>query len=1033
MLAVIVVLLVAGRASGFSVPGPDPARPIRQMRHDSWNESSGLSGSVYSLAQTTDGFLWIGTSTGLYRFDGMKFEPYLEFNEDQPVSEVSALLPTGDGGLWIGYRDGVAFLKQDVATVYTAPQGLPYGRVTSLAQTGDGAIWAAVTLSGGEKAGAVQASVTGLARLSHGRWEKIGPAWNYPEKSAGRVIVDGAGTLWVTGGESVHFLPRGTRTFQETGLKVSTWTQVCAGPDGSIWLADPVAHTILHFPVSLLHDHVTVSGEPLQGIYAIRFDHARSFWMATDRGVFRVGPGLIGAVPTVTTDDIEKDSFRAADGLSSAETNALLQDREGNIWVGTTNGLDRFSERSATRINLGHTPSDLITGPRSEVWASQFGASPLLIPLHDAKPYPLSVWFTRSFYMDRRGTLWAAMQSDASWQSRALWKDDKGDLTRVTSPPGVNGPLIDGIVGDAHGRLWLTISGYGEYTLDDEGRWEKIPVFSGNEATIAPDAQFLDASGRAWLEYYTHHAVVMVDGTRRTFFTPGHGLELGRPLAGGASGSQVWISGTDGLGFFDGKEFQIVRAADGSTFANASVVIPTQRDGLWLKGPSGVTQIPAHELAARYRDHAHSVRYRRFDGSTDFVTPLAPSRRSASDTGAVVSGDGKLWFAVHDGVAMIDPAHLARNEIPPPVFIRNLTANGRSLSAYHDVTLPQSTTAVSLGYTALSLTLSDRNRFRYQLLGMDKGWTDAGTRRQAFYTNLKPGTYTFKVIAANNDGVWNETGAAITFRIPPTFFQTIWFQILLAVVFAALLWFLFLIRLHQHRKRIETGLRERVMERERIARELHDTLLQGFEMLVLRFQVITDNMAPDNPSRVFLEDSLSRSEQTLKEGRERVSALRTEAESGEDLVEDLRKFGENLAQESTTTFQLRVEGTPTTLRSIVHEEVRMIAREAMANAFHHAEATSIDCRIIFTRRHFMFVCADDGCGIAKAVSGSGNIRNHWGLVGMQERARKIGAILHMGSGEHRGTSIELKLRADMAYAKRMQSLFFRRMKPEPPE
>lgn len=1024
MLALFVALLVAGPACGFRVPGPDPARPISQMRHASWNEASGLSGSVYSLAQTADGFLWIGTSTGLYRFDGMKFEPYPEFN-GEPVTEVGALLPTDDGGLWIGYRDGVAFLKQDVATVYAAQQGLPHGRVTSLAQTGDGAIWAAVTLSGGEKAGAVQASTAGLARLFHGRWEKVGAGWHYPAKSAERVIVDGAGTLWVAGGESVHFLPRGTRTFQQTGIKVSTWTHVCVGPDGSIWMADPVAHTIFHFPASPQTGPVTVSGDPLQGIYAIGFDHARSFWMATDRGLFRVAPDVIDAGPTVTTDQIEKDGFRAADGLSSSETNAILQDREGNLWVGTTNGLDRFSDRSATLIHLGHTPSDLITGPRSQVWASQFGASPLLIPLHDAKPYPLRNWFTRSFYMDQDDTLWAAMQSGTSWESRGLWKDEKGILTRLQPPPGVNGPLIDGIVGDADGRLWMTISGYGEYTLDHDGRWERIPVFTGNEANIAPDAQFLDASGRAWLAYYTHDAVVMIDGSRRTVFTPGHGLDLGRPLAGGASGTRVWISGTDGLGFFDGKRFQTIRAANGSSLANASVVMPTPHDGLWLKGPAGVTQIPAHELAAVYRDPAHAVGYRRFDATTDFVTPLAPSRRSASDTGAAVSTDGKLWFAVHDGVAMIDPAHLAKNDIPPPVVIRNLTANGRSFSAYHDLTLPASTTDVSLEYTALSLALSERNRFRYQLVGMDKGWKDAGTRRQAFYTNLTPGTYTFKVIAANNDCVWNEKGAALTFRIPPTFFQTIWFRILLAAVFTALLWLLFLLRLHQSRKRIESRLKERIMERERIARDLHDTLLQGFEMLVLRFQIITDNMSPDNPSRVFLEDSLARSEQTLKEGRERVSSLRADVESGEDLVEDLRCFGENLAQKTTTLFQLRVDGTPTPLGSIVHEEVRMIGREAIANAFRHAQATIIDCRVVFSRRHFILVCADDGCGIAKAVLGSEKIRNHWGLVGMQERAGKIGALLHLGSGNHGGTTVELKLAADIAYAGRRRSLLSR--------
>jgi Two component regulator propeller len=182
--------------------GPDPSRPIKQMRHASWNEASGLSGVVYSLTQTADGFLWIGTSTGLYRFDGLKFEPFLELAGDRPILEAGALLAASDGGLWIGYRNGVAFLKQGKASFYTEQEGLPYGRVSNLAQTQDGAVWAAITLSGGGKAEGGKSFLAGLTRFSDGRWEKIGPNWNYLANSAEKVVVDDAGTLW-----RVHPIP----------------------------------------------------------------------------------------------------------------------------------------------------------------------------------------------------------------------------------------------------------------------------------------------------------------------------------------------------------------------------------------------------------------------------------------------------------------------------------------------------------------------------------------------------------------------------------------------------------------------------------------------------------------------------------------------------------------------------------------------------------------------------------------------------------------------------------------------------------
>jgi hypothetical protein len=465
----------------------------------------------------------------------------------------------------------------------------------------------------------------------------------------------------------------------------------------------------------------------------------------------------------------------------------------------------------------------------------------------------------------------------------------------------------------------------------------------------------------------------------------------------------------------------MIRAADGQHFGNASVVIPTEHDGLWHKGPKGITQIPDDEVRAFLRDPSHTVSYRIIDAATDFVTQLAPSRSSASDTGAVLSGDGKLWFAVFGGVAMIDPSHLAKNDLPPPVLITALSANGRTYSTYHDLTLPKSTREVSLDYTALSLTLSERNRFRYQLVGLDKEWRDAGTRRQAFYTNLEPGTYTFKVIAANNDGVWNGTGASIVFTIPPTFVQTIWFRALEALISVILLCALFLIRLHYMNKKTEARLRERLIERERIARDLHDTLLQGFQMLILRFQVITDTLSAENPARKLMEESLTRSEKAMQEGRDRVGALRSESEYGENLAYEIRRFGEDLSAGSTTAFHFSVKGAPTPLQAVVHEEIRMIAREAIANAFRNAGAATIRCQIIFTRRYFIFVCSDDGCGIPEGVFGSGKIRNHWGLVGMQERTRKIGAMLRIVPAVPCGTKVELKLRAAIAYAANMES------------
>jgi signal transduction histidine kinase/ligand-binding sensor domain-containing protein len=998
--------LFFARQAGAS--GPDPSRPIKQMRHASWNEASGLTGVVYSLAQTTDGFLWIGTSMGLYRFDGLKFEPFLELAGDHPILEVRALLASSDGGLWIGYRNGVAFLKQDQASFYTEQQGLPYGRVINLAQTPDGAIWAAVTLSGGGKMEGGQNPLAGLARFFNGRWEKIGRDWNYSANSAERVVVDGAGTLWVTGGESILFLLRGSRTFRQAPVKASPWTEVCIGPDGSVWMADSIGHTLFNFRKAPAVGHVSVTADILQDVNGIRFDDAHSLWLATGGGLYRIPPGSISALPKHTRQESQKDQFLVADGLSNREVKGVLEDREGNIWVGTANGLDRFSDRSVTQIDIGHLASDLIAGPHSEVWASQFGASPYLIPLHDSKPFLLRNWFTRCFYMDPKGTLWAAMQSSSTWESRGLWKDQNGKVTKVPPSPDLKGPLIDGILGDAAGRLWMTIRGYGEYTLHD-GKWERVPVFTGEDRDISPDAQFLDALGRAWLLYYARNTVVMVDGARRTFFTTDHGLDLGSPIVGWASGTQVWVSGTNGLGFFDGERFQNIRASDGSPFGNVTAVIPTEHDGLWLKGPEGVIQIPHEELVDFFHDHTHPVRYRIFDGATDFVSQLVRYRPATSGTDAVRSGDGKLWFSDSTGVAMIDPAHLARNDLAPPVFIRSLTANGQVYSTYQYLSLPKSTRDVSLDYTALSLTLSERNRFRYQLVGVDKEWRDVGTRRQAFYTNLAPETYTFKVVAANNDGVWNDTGASITFRIPPTFVQTIWFKLLLIATVALSVWVLYVLRLRNATAEISARLGERLQERERIARELHDTLLQDFQAMILRFHSISRRLVSGDLNRLAMDEGLRYADKALAEGRNRIRDIRVNTEAPQDLSKAFANYGEELSQLRPVAFDVKVTGTQIEIDPFVRDEIYRIGREAIGNAFRHSDCSKIEVELAFAFSEVQMKIRDDGRGLDPAILSAGGKPGHWGIYNMRERARKIGASLEISSQPNAGTTLLLKL------------------------
>jgi signal transduction histidine kinase len=381
----------------------------------------------------------------------------------------------------------------------------------------------------------------------------------------------------------------------------------------------------------------------------------------------------------------------------------------------------------------------------------------------------------------------------------------------------------------------------------------------------------------------------------------------------------------------------------------------------------------------------------------------------------VEAGDGKLWLALTGHLGYIDPHDLVRNPVAPPVRITSLLASGREyLPQAFPIELPQGTTQLRIPYTAYSFAAPDRVRFKYRLEGFEKDWQDAGDRREATYTNIAPGAYRFQVIAANNDGVWNETGAALGFVVLPAFYQTTWFYILCIIAGGSLLVLLYRLRLHQVTSAVRLRLEERIVERERIARELHDTLLQGLQGLILRFQAGTNRVSPQDPGRRVLESALERADQVLIEGRNRVKGLRASAQMQGDLPAALEKVGEQLAQDSDVRFSLAIEGTPRSVHPILKEEAFLIVREALTNAFRHACASSVEAEIIYSRAELRLRVRDNGRGIAESVLAHG-VPGHWGLAGMRERAQRIRGQLEIWTRAGAGTEVQLRLGASLAY------------------
>jgi signal transduction histidine kinase len=453
---------------------------------------------------------------------------------------------------------------------------------------------------------------------------------------------------------------------------------------------------------------------------------------------------------------------------------------------------------------------------------------------------------------------------------------------------------------------------------------------------------------------------------------------------------------------------------DGSAFAGVSGIVAVAEDGLWFSDNRGIIHIRESELQQRRSGRVEFESFGLLDGLT---TELRGSLASPS---AAQTTDGRIWFATTKGLAWINPRISIRNTVPPPVLIESVVANGRQHSISTPVSLPPGTANLQIAYTATSLTVPERVRFRYRLEGQDREWQDAGTRREAFYTNLDPGSYHFRVIACNNDGVWNDTGASMRFTIAPSYYQTGWFRAVAAVTVLALFWTLYQFRLRQIAHAFNQRLDERVSERTRIARELHDTLLQSFQGLMLRFQSVRD-LLPANPARAVeaLDKALNRADQAIVEGRDAIQDLRSSTTAVPELAQAMAAWAEDFAQGpngegSPATFRVSMVGTPRDLHPLLRDDVLRIACEALRNAYYHAQASHIEAEVTYGARDVRVRIRDDGKGIDPQHLHAGKSR-HWGLTTMRERAEQIGADLSLWSEVGAGTEVDLRIPRSVAY------------------
>jgi ligand-binding sensor domain-containing protein/signal transduction histidine kinase len=1000
-----VLFLLLSAASSRAL---DPSVHISQYGHIAWRIQDGFfTGAPTSIAQTADGYLWVGTADGLFRFDGTRFVPSSDISHQQTLAsaEVSALLGARDGSLWIGAGYRFFRWKDNRLSQYSGDEDQ---FVESIVETNRGSVWLARDRYTDGKGPLCEVKDLGLR--CYGRSEGV------PFINAFSVTEDRSGNLWIGSDAQLLRWQSGRSTSWEFKRLRKT-----EGLDGVVALVidrNDCVWAGSNYPGLGLEQFQNGYWKPylspqLKGsnieVSRLYQDRNGSLWVGTEGdGIYRISAG-------------KADHFDAANGLSGDKITAIFQDHEGTVWVGTSNGIDSFRDlpivtlSSRDGLHLDDARS-IVASSDGTIWigndgsldALRNGAITSILP-KDGLPGRV----VTSILEDPSGGLWVGLDSSLFYLT-----DRKFVPVINRSAPNIVLSMTRG----ADGTLWAELGGATNNTLVriQNGHVIAEKASPPGEAVMALAA---DHDGRLWLAGDKLHYLDNSGETTLTDFGPRYGYLRNIAVD---SANFVWFGATKGLvGFRDGK-MQVMTTKNGLPCERINTLVLDDHGFLWLYAQCGLIRIEHSELEKWWNNPGIRVISTVFDSMDGFHGGPSPFRPAATK-----SPDGRLWFTNGSVVQTIDPKNLYLNRLPPPVHIEQVRTNGEIYFPDSTVRLPRLSRNIEIDYSGLSFVIPQRVQFRYELQGYDTAWQEAGVRRSAFYTNLRPGTYTFRVTASNNSAVWNTQGATLTFVILPAWYQTVWFRSLVSLLLILLGYGFYLLRTHQVEATIKARFDERLDERTRIARELHDTLLQSFHGLMFRFQAAR-NLMPLKPESAMhvLDEAISATEQALAEGRDAIRDLRPETSDQLDLPQLLTAVGSEVLNAATAgepipEFRVIAEGTPKRLSAALQSEVYRIGREVIRNAFYHAAATRIEAEVLYDELQLRMRIRDDGKGIARKDLEANGRPGHWGLPGIRERARRIGAQLDFWSEMGAGTEVELRIPAAIAYEERRARRGFR--------
>jgi ligand-binding sensor domain-containing protein len=984
--------VLVGVYSSRTAGAIDPNRTVSQYVREAWTTENGFPrGPVYSINQTPDGYLWIGTEVGLLRFDGLSFrDMQADVTGLPPLNHVLGLVVDHGGTLWTLLRRPTLLRYHDGEfSDMTRNFGPPNTTAIALGRAADGAplLW-------------VQ-ELPGAIVLRRGRFETLAAQPDFSPSPVLALAQTQNGDVWVgTRDTGLYRISAGRTSRVTEGLPDLKVNALAPAGGNALWVGTDTG--IARWDGARL----TMTGVPssLQSVQALALlvDRDANLWVGTNsQGLARLNASGVSWM-------------QAGRATSNEAVTALFEDREGSLWAGSGSGLERIRDSAfMTYSHMEGLPSER-SGPLCADSAGRLWFAPIqggLWWLRDGmvtrlEDTTLAHDIVYSMVSGKEG-LWVGRQRGGL----TVLRPQHGSFiaTTYTTREGLAQDSVYSLYESRDGSIWagtlsagvsqLTRGHFTNYTSDDGLASNTIAAMAeGSDGTM----WFATPQGLSALS----HGVWKTYGTRDGL--PSDNINCLLADAGGV----LWIGTANGLAFWKANRIQ---QALGPPAALRDQILGVAEDGhgpLWIATSTHVLRVNRDSLLSGALTDGDAREFTLADG----LRGMEAVKRSRS---VVSDAEGRIWFSMNRGISVVDPGRLTNSSAPAIAHVQALSADGAAIhlnGLNGPIHIPGGGKRLTIQYAGLSLSIPDRVRYRYRLDGFDSDWSGPLATREAVYTNLSPGSYRFRIIASNPDGLWNPREGVVAFVVDPLFWQTWWFRVAIVCACGLTALVFYQMRLRQLTRRLNLRFEERLAERTRIAQELHDTLLQGFLSASMQVHVATDGLPADSQVKPILVRALQRMRQVIEEGRNAVRGLRSSRSASLDLEQAFSAVRQEIGvlARADVDFRVIVDGQQRPLHPLLRDEVYRIGREALINAFRHSRARHNEIELKYSASQFRVFIRDDGSGIDPQIVEAGR-DGHWGLSGMRERADRIGARLRVLSRMSAGTEIERAVPGHLAF------------------